>query len=142
LQRMGERELMLAVRHTQVFADVDPGQKERLLRALQRAGHVVGYLGDGINDALALHTADVGISVDTAVDVAKDAADLVLLRKDLGVLLQGITEESQYLCQYPQVFVDGDQRQLRQYGEHGLGIGVFAISSPAGHTDFAQQPVG
>ncbi|MEY2657006.1 MAG: Magnesium-transporting ATPase, P-type 1 [Pseudomonadota bacterium] len=92
LQRMGERELMLAVRHTQVFADVDPGQKERLLRALQRAGHVVGYLGDGINDALALHTADVGISVDTAVDVAKDAADLVLLRKDLGVLLQGITE--------------------------------------------------
>ncbi len=92
LQRMGERELMLAVRHTQVFADVDPGQKERILRALQRAGHVVGYLGDGINDALALHTADVGISVDTAVDVAKDAADLVLLQKDLGVLLQGISE--------------------------------------------------
>ena len=92
LQRMGERELMLAVPHTQVFADVDPGQKERILRALQRAGHVVGYLGDGINDALALHTADVGISVDTAVDVAKDAADLVLLRKDLGVLLDGMAE--------------------------------------------------
>ena len=92
LQRMGDRELMLTVRHTQVFADVDPGQKERILRALQRGGHVVGYLGDGINDALALHTADVGISVDTAVDVAKDAADLVLLRKDLGVLLDGVTE--------------------------------------------------
>jgi Mg2+-importing ATPase len=92
LQRMGDRELMLAVRRTGVFADVDPGQKERILRALQRGGHVVGYLGDGINDALALHTADVGISVDTAVDVAKDAADLVLLRKDLDVLLDGITE--------------------------------------------------
>ncbi len=92
LQRMGDRALMMAVRHTQVFADVDPGQKERILRALQRAGHVVGYLGDGINDALALHTADVGITVDTAVDVAKDAADLVLLRKDLGVLLDGMTE--------------------------------------------------
>ena len=92
LQRMGDRELMLAVRRTDVFADVDPGQKERILRALQRGGHVVGYLGDGINDALALHTADVGISVDTAVDVAKDAADLVLLRKDLGVLLDGIAE--------------------------------------------------
>ena len=92
LQRMGDRELMLAVRRTGVFADVDPGQKERVLRALQRGGHVVGYLGDGINDALALHTADVGISVDTAVDVAKDAADLVLLRKDLGVLLDGIAQ--------------------------------------------------
>ncbi len=92
LQRLGDRALMMAVRHTQVFADVDPGQKERILRALQRAGHVVGYLGDGINDALALHTADVGITVDTAVDVAKDAADLVLLRKDLGVLLDGMTE--------------------------------------------------
>ena len=92
LQRMGDRELMMAARRTEVFADVDPGQKERILRALQRGGHVVGYLGDGINDALALHTADVGISVDTAVDVAKDAADLVLLRKDLGVLLDGIEQ--------------------------------------------------
>ena len=92
LQRMGDRALMLAVRHASVFADVDPGQKERILRALQRGGHVVGYLGDGINDALALHTADVGISVDTAVDVAKDAADLVLLRKDLVVLLEGMDE--------------------------------------------------
>jgi Mg2+-importing ATPase len=92
LQRMGDRELMMAVRRTQVFADVDPGQKEHILRALQRGGHVVGYLGDGINDALALHTADVSISVDTAVDVAKDAADLVLLRKDLGVLLDGIEQ--------------------------------------------------
>lgn len=92
LQHMGERALTLAVRRTSLFADVDPGQKERILRALQRGRHVVGYLGDGINDALALHTADVGVSVDTAVDVAKDAADLVLLRKDLGVLLDGITE--------------------------------------------------
>jgi Mg2+-importing ATPase len=92
MQHMGERALTLAVRRASLFADVDPGQKERILRALQRGRHVVGYLGDGINDALALHTADVGISVDTAVDVAKDAADLVLLRKDLGVLLDGITE--------------------------------------------------
>jgi len=92
MQRMGDRALMLAVRRVSLFADVDPGQKERILLALQRGRHVVGYLGDGINDALALRTADVGISVDTAVDVAKDAADLVLLRKDLDVLLDGITE--------------------------------------------------
>jgi Mg2+-importing ATPase len=77
---------------TTVFAEVDPNQKERIILALQKTGHVVGYMGDGINDALALHAADVGISVDTAVDVAKDAADFVLLRKDLGILRQGIDE--------------------------------------------------
>jgi Mg2+-importing ATPase len=65
-------------------------QKERIILALKKAKNVVGYMGDGINDASALHTADVGISVDSAVDVAKDAADIVLLEKDLGVLVQGV----------------------------------------------------
>lgn len=73
-----------------VFAEVEPNQKERIILALRKAGHVVGYLGDGINDATALHAADVGISVDSAVDVAKDAADIVLLRHDLSVLVAGI----------------------------------------------------
>lgn len=77
---------------TAVFAEVDPNQKERIIRALQRTGRIVGYLGDGINDAPALHTADVGISVDQAVDVAREAADFVLLERDLGVLRQGIVE--------------------------------------------------
>jgi Mg2+-importing ATPase len=71
---------------------VDPNQKERIILALQKTGHVVGYMGDGINDAPALHAADVGLSVDTAVDVAKDAADFVLLKKDLAILRQGIDE--------------------------------------------------
>lgn len=75
-----------------LFAEVDPAQKERIIRALQKSGHVVGYLGDGINDAPALQAADVGISVDQAVDVAKEAADFVLLRHDLGVLRRGIDE--------------------------------------------------
>lgn len=75
-----------------LFAEVDPNQKERIIRALQKTGHVVGYLGDGINDAPALHAADVGISVNTAVDVAKEAADLVLLEHDLDVVRQGIDE--------------------------------------------------
>jgi Mg2+-importing ATPase len=83
---------MHAAGRTTVFAEVDPNQKERIILALQKTGHVVGYMGDGINDALALHAADVGISVDTAVDVAKDAADFILLRKDLGILRQGIDE--------------------------------------------------
>ncbi len=76
--------------HTDLFAEVDPNQKERLILALKRSGHVVGYLGDGINDAPALHAADAGISVDQAVDVAKQAADFVLLQHDLDVLCRGI----------------------------------------------------
>ena len=73
-----------------VFAEVDPNQKERVILALKKTGHVVGFLGDGINDAPALHAADVGISVDEAVDVAKEAADFVLLEHGLGVLQRGI----------------------------------------------------
>jgi Mg2+-importing ATPase len=73
-----------------LFAEVEPNQKERILLALRQAGNVVGYLGDGINDGSALHAADVGISVDSAVDVAKEAADIVLLEHDLGVLTQGV----------------------------------------------------
>jgi Mg2+-importing ATPase len=80
------------VEQVDLFAEVDPNQKERILRALQKSGNVVGFLGDGINDAPALHAADVGISVDTAVDVAREAADFVLLEHNLEVLRQGIEE--------------------------------------------------
>jgi len=75
-----------------IFAEVEPNHKENVIRALMKAGNVVGYMGDGINDAPALHAADVGISVDSAVDVAKEAADFVLLEKDLGVLANGVRE--------------------------------------------------
>lgn len=78
------------VQRADVFAELDPNQKERVILALQKQGHAVGYLGDGINDAAALHAADVGISVDTAVDVTKQAADVVLIEKDLGVLVEGV----------------------------------------------------
>jgi len=75
-----------------VFAEIEPMQKERIIVALKKAGHVVGYLGDGINDATALHTADVGLSVESAVDVAREAADFVLLERDLEVLVDGVRE--------------------------------------------------
>jgi len=81
-----------AIEKVDVFAEVDPTQKERVIVALRKRGHVVGYMGDGINDAPALHAASVGISVDTAVDVAREAADLVLLERDLDVLRAGILE--------------------------------------------------
>jgi Mg2+-importing ATPase len=92
LDRLSDAGLWQAVDETDLFAEVDPGQKERIILALKRAGHVVGFLGDGINDAPALHAADVGISVDQAVDVAKEAADFVLVEHDLGVLRRGIEQ--------------------------------------------------
>jgi Mg2+-importing ATPase len=92
LRQLSDGALLNQVNDTDIFAEVEPNQKERILLALKKAGNVVGYMGDGINDASALHTADVGISVDTAVDVAKEAADIVLLEKDLKVLVEGVKE--------------------------------------------------
>ena len=77
---------------TDIFAEIDPNQKERIVAALRQAGHVVGYLGDGINDVPALHEADIGISVEGAVDVARETADMILLRKDLDVLRHGVDD--------------------------------------------------
>jgi Mg2+-importing ATPase len=92
LQDMSNEALREVVNHYSVFAEVEPSQKERIINALKKAGNVVGYMGDGINDASALHASDVGISVDSAVDVAKQAADIVLLEMDLGVLANGVKE--------------------------------------------------
>jgi Mg2+-importing ATPase len=92
LHQISDEALLKRVNEVDVFAEVEPNHKERIILALKKAGHVVGYMGDGINDASALHTADVGISVDSAVDVAKEAADIVLLEKDLNVLVQGVRE--------------------------------------------------
>jgi Mg2+-importing ATPase len=92
LRQLSDDALLTRVVDTDVFAEIEPNQKERIILALRKAGNVVGYLGDGINDASALHAADVGISVESAVDVAKEAADIVLLEKDLGVLVQGVRE--------------------------------------------------
>ena len=92
LERMSDNELKKAVERTDVFAKLTPDQKSRIVSALRENGHTVGFLGDGINDAAAMKSADIGISVDTAVDVAKESADVVLLEKDLMVLEQGIVE--------------------------------------------------
>ena len=92
MNELHDEALWNVAERTSIFAEVDPNQKERIILALRKMGHVVGYMGDGINDAPALHAADIGISVDQAVDVAKDAADFVLLQRDLGVLRAGIEE--------------------------------------------------
>jgi len=90
--RMSDAALLNRANRTTIFAEVDPNQKERIILALKKRGHVVGYMGDGINDAPPLHAADVGISVNNAADVAKDAAEFVLLKQDLSVLHAGIVE--------------------------------------------------
>ena len=92
IEHMDDGELAAAVEKTNVFAKLSPQQKARIVEVLRRNGHTVGFLGDGINDAAAMKAADVGISVDTAVDIARESADIILLEKDLMVLESGILE--------------------------------------------------
>ena len=89
---------MKRVNEVDIFAEIKPNQKERSILTLRKLGNVVGYMGDGINDASALHAADVGISVNSAVDVAKEVADIVLLEKDLRVLAR--------VCSGPETFAN------------------------------------
>ena len=91
IRQMSDDALITQSVMTDIFAEIEPNQKERIILALRKAGNVVGYVGDGINDASAIHAADVGISVESAVDVAKESAEIVLLEKDLGVLVEGIS---------------------------------------------------
>ncbi|HLY51261.1 MAG TPA: magnesium-translocating P-type ATPase [Solirubrobacteraceae bacterium] len=92
LDKLDDQQLAAALPHTTIFARATPEQKSRLIKAQRQLGADVGFMGDGVNDAVALHDADCGISVETATDVARDAADIVLLDKDLGILADGIGE--------------------------------------------------
>jgi Mg2+-importing ATPase len=92
IETMNEADLAEAARTTTVFARLVPAHKERIIRALQSSGHVTGFMGDGINDAPALKAADVGISVDSAVDIAKESSDIILLENSLLILEQGVLE--------------------------------------------------
>jgi Mg2+-importing ATPase len=92
IEKLSDEELALAAEKTNIFARVNPAQKNRIIKALQSRGHVVGYMGDGINDAPALRTSDVGISVSNAVDVAKESADIILLSKSFRELIDGVKE--------------------------------------------------
>jgi len=92
IRQLSDQAFWYQAEKTSLFVEVDPNQKEQIILALRKKGHVIGYMGDGINDAPSLHVADVGISVDQAVDVAKEAADFVLMKQDLAVLSQGVME--------------------------------------------------
>jgi Mg2+-importing ATPase len=92
VEKLTDEQLAEAAEHTSLFARVSPGHKRRIIQALQSRKHTVGFMGDGINDAPALHAADVGISVDSAVDIAKEAADMILLERSLLVIDEGVLE--------------------------------------------------
>ena len=92
LDRLNDEALWQTAERTDLFVEVDPNQKERIILSLKKMGHVVGFLGDGVNDAPAMHAADTSLSVDQAVDVAREAADFVLLDRDLDVIRAGIEE--------------------------------------------------
>jgi Mg2+-importing ATPase len=92
LDELHDEALWHAAEHTDLFVEVDPNQKERIILSLKKLGHVVGFLGDGVNDAPAMHAADTSLSVKDAADVAKEAADFVLLERDLGIIRRGIEE--------------------------------------------------
>ena len=92
LEKMTDEELSEKVEKINIFARMNPMQKERIVKTLRDNGHVVGYMGDGVNDAGSLHSADVGICVNTGADIAKESSDIILLEKSLKVILDGVLE--------------------------------------------------
>lgn len=104
LDKLSDTAVLRLLKKTNIFAKLSPIQKARIVRLLKEAGNVVGYMGDGINDSPSLTNSDVGVSVDTAVDIAKESADIILLEKDLNVLLDGVTERKTYICKFNEIY--------------------------------------
>ena len=104
IDKLADVGVLRLLKKSNVFVKLSPIQKARIVRLLKEAGNVVGYMGDGINDAPSLTNSDVGVSVDTAVDIAKETADIILLEKDLNVLLDGVTERQTYVWQFNEIY--------------------------------------
>ena len=122
-----------------VFTRVSPAQKNRIILALKRRGHVVGFMGDGINDAPSLHTADVGISVMTAADVAREAADVILGAAQPARPASRDSRRPPGLRQHDEVPADGHELEFREHVQHGGGVGVPAVSADAADANPAEQ---
>ena len=104
IDKLSDQAVLRLLRKTNIFAKLSPIQKARIVRLLKEDGNIVGFMGDGINDSPSLMNSDVGISVDTAVDIAKESADIILLEKDLNVLLDGVTERKTYFCKSNEIY--------------------------------------
>lgn len=108
IEKLSDMGVLRLLKKTNIFTKLSPIQKARIVRLLKEAGNVVGYMGDGINDAPSLTNSDVGISVDTAVDIAKESADIILLEKDLHVLLDGVTERKKNIWKLNEIYQNGN----------------------------------
>lgn len=109
IEKLPDMGVMRLLKKTNIFAKLSPIQKARIVRLLRQNGNVVGYMGDGINDSPSLTNSDVGVSVDTAVDIAKESADIILLEKDLNVLLDGVEERKTYICKLNEIYQNGNK---------------------------------
>lgn len=112
IEKLPDIGVIRLLKKTNIFAKLSPIQKARIVRLLRQNGNVVGYMGDGINDSPSLTNSDVGVSVDTAVDIAKESADIILLEKDLNVLLDGVEERKAYICKFDEIYKNGNKLQL------------------------------
>ena len=112
IDKISDTALLRLLKRNNIFAKLSPIQKARIVRVLKQAGNIVGYMGDGINDSPALTNSDVGVSVDTAVDIAKETADIILLEKDLNVLLDGVTERKTNICKFNEIYKNGYKFQF------------------------------
>ena len=112
IEKLSDSGVLRLLKKTNIFVKLSPIQKARIVRLLKEAGNVVGYMGDGINDAPSLTNSDVGISVDTAVDISKESADIILLEKDLHVLLDGVTERTKNIWEFNEIYKNGNKLQL------------------------------
>ena len=104
IDKLSDQAVIRTLRKVNIFAKLSPIQKARIIRLLKESGNIVGYMGDGINDSPSLINSDVGISVDTAVDIAKESADIILLEKDLNVLLDGVQERKTNFCKFNEIY--------------------------------------
>ena len=109
IEKLPDMGVIRLLKKTNIFAKLSPIQKARIVRLLRQNGNVVGYMGDGINDSPSLTNSDVGVSVDTAVDIAKESADIILLEKDLKVLLDGVEERKTYICKLNEIYQNGNK---------------------------------
>ena len=109
IDKLADDDVFRLLKKSNVFVKLAPNQKARIVRLLKESGNVVGYMGDGINDAPSLTNSDVGVSVDTAVDIAKETADIILLEKDLNVLLEGVTERKKNFWKFNEIYKNGSK---------------------------------
>ena len=109
IEKLTDSGVFRLLKKTNIFVKLSPIQKQRIVSLLKKAGNVVGYMGDGINDAPSLTHADVGVSVDTAVDIAKESADIILLEKDLHGLLDGVRERQKNIWKFNEIYKNGNK---------------------------------